>query len=356
MKKILIYVGHPAQFLFFKNIIFSLKSKGHQVIIAIKKKDVLEELVREYKLEFHNILPKGRKDNKFSILFGLLKRDFRIYNLVKKYKPDILVGSDPSLAQIGKITGVPSLTTLEDDYSVIKSLAKLTFPFTNHIITPNICSVGPYIKKKIGYEGYMKLSYLHPHYFKPNPNLLPFDEKQKYVLIRLAKLTAHHDFGIRGLDSNLLFDIVRIVENQGFRVYINSEREFPSEVERYRLNINPKDIHHLLYYAQLLISDSQSMSVEAAVLGTPSIRYSDFAGKISVLEELENKYFLTYGIKTKNIEKLKEKVVELLQLNDIKNIFGKRREDMLKDKIDVAAFVTWFIENYPKSAEIVKKN
>ena len=105
--KYLFYCGHPAQFLFFKNFISSLKSNGHRVFIAIKKKDI--------------------KDNKLSIFSGLLNRYISIFSLAKKYKPDILVGSDPSLAQIGKLTSMSTITTLEDNYLIIKSLAKLTF-------------------------------------------------------------------------------------------------------------------------------------------------------------------------------------------------------------------------------------
>ncbi len=29
---------------------------------------------------------------------------------------------------------------------------------------------------------------------------------------------------------------------------------------------------------------------------------------------------------------------------------------MLEDKIDVSAFMTWFIENHPESADIMKNN
>ena len=29
---------------------------------------------------------------------------------------------------------------------------------------------------------------------------------------------------------------------------------------------------------------------------------------------------------------------------------------MLKEKIDVTAFMVWFIENYPESAKIMKEN
>ncbi len=35
------------------------------------------------------------------------------------------------------------------------------------------------------------------------------------------------------------------------------------------------------------------MIAEAAVLGTPSIRFNDFVGKLGYLEDLEHKYGLT---------------------------------------------------------------
>lgn len=35
--------------------------------------------------------------------------------------------------------------------------------------------------------------------------------------------------------------------------------------------------------------------------------------------------------------------------------FQQRRQRMLSDKIDCAKFLTWFIENYPKSVEATRK-
>ena len=35
------YLGHPAHFHLFKNVIKSLSSKGHEIAVLIKKKDIL---------------------------------------------------------------------------------------------------------------------------------------------------------------------------------------------------------------------------------------------------------------------------------------------------------------------------
>jgi hypothetical protein len=39
---------------------------------------------------------------------------------------------------------------------------------------------------------------------------------------------------------------------------------------------------------------------------------------------------------------------------NLKEEWQKRRMKMLADKIDVTAFMVWFIENYPESVRIMK--
>ena len=115
-------------------------------------------------------------------------------------------------------------------------------------------------------------------------------------------------------------------------------------------------MHHYIYYAQALISDSPSMSGEEAMLGTPSIRINSFVGKLSTLEEMEHRYQLTFGFKPDNTQGVLKKVMELLAISKLKEEFQKRRQQMLNDKINVTAFAIWFIENYPESAKIMRAN
>ena len=96
------------------------------------------------------------------------------------------------------------------------------------------------------------------------------------------------------------------------------------------------------------------MAVEAAMLGIPSIRFNDFAGKMGVLEELEHKCF-NLRHKTSQPDKLFEKIEEWLAISNYEKKFQKRRHKMLADKIDVTAFLVWFIENYPKSVKLSRK-
>jgi len=352
--RILIFISHPAQFLFYKNCIIELRAKKHEVFILIKSKDVLADLLDEMGWKYHNILPENRGKSKFQILYSLLKRDIRLFRFAIHNKIQLLMGTDASLAHVGKLCRIACITTLEDDYDVIKNLAQLTYPYTSTILVPEICKVGKWTEKKIGYNGYMKLAYLHPNRFKPEINKIKQLE-QPYIIIRLSGLSAHHDFGIKGINHQLLQKIITLLSPYA-KVLISSENELPKEFSMYKLDIPKSDIHHFLYFSKMLICDSQSMAVEAAMLGTPAIRFSDFAGKISVLEELEHKYQLTYGIATSKPDQLFKRIEDLLSIPNLKELFQTRRQQMLADKIDVTAFMVWFVENYPKSVQIMKEN
>lgn len=91
--KALFHLGHPAHFHLLKNVISQLKKKGHQVIIVIKKKDVLEDLLKSSGFDYFNILPEGRKNDKISIAIGQLKQDWKLLKLCLRHKPDILSGT-----------------------------------------------------------------------------------------------------------------------------------------------------------------------------------------------------------------------------------------------------------------------
>jgi len=344
MRKILVYLGHPAQYHFFKNICSQLKTMNVATLFLIKSKDVLEALLQaDGGQEYINILPEGRGSSKSGLLHGLIKRDVRLLKIAKAYQPSLMIGSDPAIAQIGRLVGIPALTVLEDDFSVIPYLALLTFPFTRKIIAPTACRCGPWTYKKISYAGYMKLAYLHPRYFQPGP--APADN---YFLIRLSGLDAHHDARIRGLDCETLHQLIPLLARHG-AVKILSEKPLAGWLQSFQLTLMPQDVHRWLYHAQLLVSDSQSMTMEAAMLGVPSIRYSGLTGRIGVLEELEHTYQLTCGIPAGEQEKLMLQVNELVLAPDLRKQHLQRRQAMLADKIDVARFFSWLLAEYPGS-------
>jgi predicted glycosyltransferase len=354
---VLFHLGHPAHFHLFKNVIYNLKNNGHTISILIKKKDILEELLKKENLPYVNILEKGRSNHKLGLIWGQISQDYGLFKFCVKNKQDLLVGSSASISHVGKFLKIPSLNVTEDDAEVVPLFAKIAYPWTTLIIAPEVCSVGKWFSKKVSYAGYNELAYLHPNHFIPNKEIKEkyIPRNEKYFILRLAQLTAHHDEGIDGINTTVANRLTSILKNYG-RVYITSERELEAEFEPYRMHINPIDMHHVLAFATIYIGDSQTMAAEAGVLGVPFIRYNDFVGKISYLSELENVYQLGYGFKTNQQEQLYEKLRELLNDKDLLENHTLKRKRLLEEKIDFSAFLTWFIETYPKSSDIIRQD
>lgn len=351
---VLIYCAHPAQYHFQKNIIHRLSEKGHIIKLLIRSKDILENLIKEDGLDYENIFPVRNKNDVLSRMFSMLLRDWKLLKVAQKFKPDILLGADTCITHVGWLLRKPAYGIGEDDFHIVRKLDLLMLPFARGILAPAVCKMGPFEKKKIAFDGYMKLAYLHPEVFTPDKTKIKITNPEKpYCLIRLVKLSAHHDSKMKGLNGPLVRNMVQKLASLNYNVFIDAEENLPPDLAVFRPQIMKNSWHHLMAFASLIISDSQSITVEAAMLGVPSIRFNDFAGKISVLEELEHKYGLTFGIKPPDEESLTIKMNELLAMPDLKGTFRKRQNQMLQEKINVLDFFVWFIDRYPKSRELV---
>lgn len=355
MKRYLIFLGHPAHFHLFKNIITELKKNGHEVKVLSRSKDILEQLCQSSGIQYTNVLPEIRKKSLSSIALSYFIKYKRISKIIKDFKPQILMGSEPSITHLGKFFNIPSFVFSEDDAVIIPQFAKIAYPFVDVILSPQSCDAGKWEYKKIGYNGFHKLAYLHPEVFKPNDKEIPeLNVLQDYFILRFAELNAYHDVDREGINNSIAKKIIDLLLPHG-TVYITSERPLEPDLEKYRLSINPSKIHHALFFAKMYIGDSQSMAVEAALLGTPGIRFNDFAGEIGVLNELEQVYKLTHSYKTNQLNNLLEQVKKMLSNPDLKKEYHEKREKMLNDKINVFRFFIWFIQNYPESKKTMKK-
>lgn len=349
----LFYLAHPAHFHLFRHTMYALKDHGHEVLVTIKTKDVLRKLLEERNIPFVNIAEKERKDSKTGILLSFLQRTKEHWKIVRKFKPDLFISTSAEFAPFGKLLGIKFISVFEDDLYIFPFYSRFFVPFLNHQICPISCSAAQWDhhKKTIKYNANQELAYLHPAYFKPDRNKVKeiFEEGRMNFFIRFAKLTAWHDENATGITDKLALEIVNTLAPYG-KIHLSSERPLPPELEQYRVKVKASDILDVLYYADLYIGDSQTMTAEAAVLGTPSVRFNDFVGKLGYLEELEHKYQLTFGIPTTRPEELIKTIQNLAGTPDLKNVWKKRRERLLAETINPTAFFIWFFENYPASA------
>lgn len=357
VKKVLISLGHPAHFQLFKNVIPSLNNKGIKTLIVIRKKDILEDLLKEKKWEYYNILPNERRNGKLNIILSLIQRDLKLLRFCLKEKPDLMIGSTAEITHVGKLLGIPAISVGEDDMDVVPYFYKTVAPFSTCLLFPEVCNMLKWQHKTLKYDSYQELAYLHPTHFTPNKAVVEkyFSVDSPYFILRFSSLAAHHDKGISGISTLMAKKIIDILEPYG-NIYITSERKLEEGLEKYRMQINPLEIHHVMAFADIYIGDSQTMAAEAGVLGVPFIRFNDFVGRISYLNELELKYKLGFGIKPENEDELYNRLNELMTLSDRKQIFQDRRLNMLKDKLNTEKLFTWFISNFPLSVTEMKEN
>lgn len=335
---ILFYLSHPAHFHLFKNLILSLDDEN-SVFVLIKKKDVLEDLLRQSKINYKNIMKRERGDSLFSIGLGLIMQDIKVLNFAYNNNIDVIIGTSSVVSHVGFLLRIRSIIIAEDDSASVPLLAFTGYPFASLIVTPDVCKNGKWEHKSIKYKGYHELAYLHPKYFKPDKKIVKkyLNTKKPYFIIRFSKLGAHHDKGIDGISDEIASNLVKNLLKYG-TVVITSERKIKSKLNKYRLEIDPKHMHHIMAFASIYIGDSQTMAAESGVLGVPFIRFNDFVGKIGYLRDLEDNYKLGFGIKTKNVKELFYRLDSILKMKNREVLFNRRKEKMLSEKIDVVDF------------------
>lgn len=351
---ILMDIAHPAHVHLLRNTYFKLVEKGHNVFVTVKDIPAAIILLDKYQIPY--IYLGGKRDSLVGKAIFQLKYNLRIWKLVVTEKIDIGFCSSMTIAHISRISRMKSIALDDDDDEVEPLYVKYAHPYANTILSPDCLKRKS--SKTIYYSGYHELAYLHPRRFSPDSDVLSdigLKESDIYYLLRFNAFKAHHDSGVKGLSLDDKRKLIQTLEKTG-KVFITTESEIDEEFRKYQLKVSPEKVHSLIYYASMLIGDSQTMTSEAAVLGTPAIRCNTFVGRISYLEEEQHKYGLTYGFRPENSNAMFAKIEELLALTNLKKEWQRRRQEMLADKIDVTAFQVWFIENYPESARIMKEN
>ena len=342
--RILFEIGHPAHVHFFKNTIWNLENRGHEILIVARDRDVVLNLLDVYKLEY-KIIGRNYK-GVINKAFGMIRADYALLKIVRIFRPDIFVGrGSPYLSHISKLIGKPYIAFVDTEHANL--VAILTLPFADVICTPSCYKRKLNPKKHVQFNGYKELAYLHPKYFKPDPNVLDdlgLSKDDKFIIMRFVSWSAVHDIGQYGISSRK--DLVSKLEKYG-QVLISSEGKIEKELEKYKLKVSPEKFHSLLYYAQLYIGEGGSTATEAAILGTPSIHVSSTAKYCGNFEDLHKNYKLIYTFS--DDRQALEKAIEILENHNSKRKWRQRREKMLKEKIDVTAFITDFIENFPES-------
>lgn len=348
---ILIDVNHPAQVHYFRNLHGELKEK-HKVYYSCKKVPIIEALFQAYDIPF--ISYGEKKDGLINKAFKQIRYDLSCLKYMKELDIDLALGSSASNVHAASFTKAISIATTDSDLAVLPLATKFVYPFADYLMTPDALAFQKH-PKQICYPGYQELAYLHPKRFTPNPDVLRecgLSEGDPFFILRFTAFKAHHDVGMYGLSKVQKWQLIHLLEQYG-KVLITSEVN-DVDFARYAAPIAPEKMHSLMYYAQMLACDSQTMTTEAAILGTPAFRCNTFAGKLTVIEEVEKFYDLAYSYHPRHFHWMLKKMEQVLKRVDYKLEWSQKSQILLSDKIDVTAYWTWLLENAPSSLEVTK--
>lgn len=347
--RILIDIGHPGHVHLFRPFALAMISKGHQVLLTCREKEFEIDLL---KASGFNYVSFGRKfKTAIGKMWGLVKFDFLEWKAAVKFKPDVFIShGSPYAAHAAWLTGKPHIS-MEDTFNFEQ--IRLYKPFTKVILTStyNHPDLG---EKNIKYAGYHELAYLHPDVFTPDPNIiseLGLKRGERYVILRFVSWNATHDIGHNGISLENKIEAVSKL-SQYTKVFISSEKELPEALKKYQFPLQPGKMHHAIAFSSLVYGESATMATEAAVLGVPAI-YLDNTSRFYT-KEIENKYGLIYNFSESEKDQLDsiEKAISILEQPE--SIWKDKRKQILNDNINVTAFLTWFVENYPESKNIMK--
>jgi predicted glycosyltransferase len=336
---VLFDLGHPAHFHLFKGAMACLESAGHGVHIIARQKDCLVELLEASGRPFHLI--RRRRRTLPVLALETLHGIHLAMALARRHRVGLMVGTSFVIGPASRLTGATSVVFSQDDAAVVPLLARLAYPVAHYVVTPRFLAHEDGGPKRLTYPGNHQFAYLHPSRYRPDPGIrdvLGLRPGERYFLIRLVELTAHHDVGERGLSAGQVDRLVDVLGRHG-KVFLSSESPLEGRLRPLRLPAPPQRIFDVLAFAHLFVGDSQTMATEAALLGTPVLRCNTFRGRISCMEEMEHRYGLMSSFVPAHFDDLMARLEEWLARPDLKEQWRAKRDAMARDCVDLTQWM-----------------
>jgi predicted glycosyltransferase len=332
-------IGHPAHVHYFKALIKTLKSRGHQVIVFARDKECTLALLDAYGIDYVN---RGKGSSSLlGKFFYILKTDATLFFKLLFRKKDVFIGfASPYAAHVAWVFRKRSITIDDTDKATLSH--KLYLPFTSQVLTP------VFFEKDLGkkherFNSFMELSYLHPDVFKPSQTTISGNAgatSEPYAIVRFVSWGANHDVGQFGMNREQKLAIVEELSKH-MRVFISSESELPQDLSHLKLNIAPHELHDVLSGASLYIGEGATMAAEAAMLGIPAIYTNTLTA--GTLHAMRDRGLLhIWNPKTEN---LMEVLLRFVTNPLVKSEAAKRREALLLECDNPTEFFLNFIDS-----------
>lgn len=348
--KLIIDIGHPCEVHHYKFVYWELRKKGWTCLFVAKDKDVIVALLKEYGLPFV-VLAKNR-GGLFSKILQLPLDLIRFYKIIRRFHPDMVISSvSVHCSWVSALMRIPHIAFIDTEPR--KTVDFFTLPFVQAQVTA-LSYYRDLGKRQVRYSGNHELAYLHPRRFQPDASVrrdLGLADDEPFVIVRFVAWKAFHDFGLPRMSEA---DRIRLVREIGKfkRVFITSEDDLPEELRSLSFPLAPHRILDALAFADLYVGEGITMASEAATCGTLAVLFNSM--RMGYCLDAE-KHGMLYSFTQFSTEAL-QKIVELLSFRQIRSVFRENHQRFMADKIDVTAFMVWFISSYPESLRTLKND
>jgi len=336
---------HPAQVLFFKDLVAALRESGDEVLISSRDKDETIQLLESLGLPHVCLSRMGKGLLGMGVELGF--RVARMLRVARRFRPDVLVArTGITIALVGKMLGVPSVVFDDTEFAWLQ--IALSAPFATVVCT-GLGYRRRFPGKELRFNAPPHLAYTHPSRFRPRRDVLVahgIDPDRPYTVLRVKAWRAIHDLGVRGPGDEELDRLVAALKEYG-RVIISTERRLPEPLCRHLNPLPTNEVLHLLAFARLYVGEGSCMAAEAACLGTPSI-YLSPASRRGYLDALEQRY--GHVTTVRNVQQAVERSKAWLEDPGSKQRAMSARERLLQESSDPFEFMLDVVRRYGRSA------
>jgi len=341
----LIFTNTPAHVHLYRNLVERLEADGHDVLVLGRDYGCTRALLAYYDLPFELY---GRQGTSFGSLVANAPRQFAsIARRARSFDPDVVFGRGAYAAFAGVVTNTPPVLVLDSEPSDLAHA--VSSRFARAVLTPAAFD-GVLGSHHYRFEGLTECAYLHPNVRSADPADgttgreddvhadLGLDPDEPFAIVRLNAFDALHDVGASGetraarrrLLEELAEHATVFVSDEGGTLDFDAVPARPYD-------LHPGRIHDALAAADLLVADTGTMVTEAALLGTPAVRFVDASEpEMGEFRELEAAGLV---VQHTDFEAVLDSCVELLADEDADERWARRRAEYLADKPDLTALL-----------------
>ena len=350
--RIIIDILTPKQCMFLSRLIESLESRGHQVSKTTRKYREVNELLRLKGLEATIV---GRHGG--GTLVGKLRanaqRMLALTRILDELKPDIAVSfSSPEMARVAFGLGIPHICISDSPHA--EAVSRLTIPLSKILFTPKVIPKRVWAAYGIPTQNILQYKAVDPWAwlkdFTPERKVLKqlnLEASKPILTFRAEESFAAYLLG-RTKGISIIPMVEKLIEMQeDYQIVIVPRYKEQIALLKKTFKENTTicdsviDGPSLLHYTTIFIGAGGTMSVEAALLGVPTL--SCYPGDPYLIE----KYLMKEGliIREKKPERMVKRILNMLKrIEDVKTGYAERAQRLVEGFEDPIAFIAEKIE------------